>query len=71
MARGKKRKLRREVDDELIRRLDTIKRKADQHDSYLQHSFDAREDVIGRAKLERAKYYFLLKEARVRNTTFY
>ncbi|SDO60492.1 DUF2508 family protein [Alkalicoccus daliensis] len=69
--RRKKRKMRREKDDELIYYLDQIKRKVNQHESYLNNSFDAREELQGMAKAEQAKYWFLLREARVRGTTFY
>lgn len=67
----KKRKLRRTKDDELIYYLDQIKQKVNQHESYLSNSFDAREELQGMAKAEQAKYWFLLREARNRGTTFY
>lgn len=67
----KKRKLRRSKDDELIYYLDRIKKKVNQQEAYLTNSLDVREETLGMAKAEQAKYWFLLKEARVRGTTFY
>ncbi|PRO64204.1 YaaL family protein [Alkalicoccus urumqiensis] len=68
---AKKRKLRRTKDDELIYYLDQIKTRLDQHEAYLENSLDAGEDIQALARTERAKYWFLLREARVRGTTFY
>ncbi|CAM4018769.1 YaaL family protein [Alkalicoccus chagannorensis] len=69
--RGKKRKLRRETDRRLIEQMERIKQKADQHERYLAQSVDANIDLIGRTRMERAKFWMLLKEARHRGTTFY
>lgn len=69
MMRKKKRKLRRQKDEELISVLDHIKTKADQHESYLRNSIHHSGEVECVARLERAKYLFLLREARVRQTT--
>lgn len=69
MVRKKKRKLRRQKDEELISILDHIKIKADQHESYLKNSIDHSGEVECIAKLERAKYLFLLREARTRKFT--
>ncbi|MFC4737744.1 YaaL family protein [Bacillus daqingensis] len=71
MMRKKKRKLRQSKDDELIYHLDRIKQRVNQHETYLQYSMDARDEMYGMAKAEQAKYWFLLREARVRHTTFY
>lgn len=67
----KKRKLRRTKDDELIYYMDKIKQKVNQQEAYLHHSLDVREETLGMVKAEQAKYWFLLREARVRGTTFY
>ncbi|NJP39310.1 YaaL family protein [Alkalicoccus luteus] len=68
--RKKKRKLRQSKDDELIYHLDKIKQRVNQHDTYMQYSMDAREEMYGMVKAEQAKYWFLLREARARHTTF-
>jgi hypothetical protein len=70
VRKKKKRKLRRQKDDELISLLDHIKIKSDQHVSYLKNSIHHGRDVESVARLERAKYLFLLREARVRKATF-
>ncbi|MCE7792802.1 YaaL family protein [Salipaludibacillus sp. CUR1] len=67
----KKRKLRLQKDQELIHALDQIKNKAEEYETYLKNSIDSEGYVNSRARLERAKYLFLLKEARVRKTTIY
>lgn len=69
--RRKKRKLRRLKDDELISMLKDIKRKADKQDAFLENAVDDFGYVESRAQLEKAKYIFLLKEARVRKTSVY
>ncbi|WP_280772229.1 DUF2508 family protein [Salipaludibacillus daqingensis] len=69
MMRKRKRKLRRETDEELISLLDRIKEKADQHESYLKNSIHHGGYVESVSRLERAKYLFLLREARARRTT--
>jgi len=70
MLGNKKRKLRRQKDEELISLLDQIKIKSDQHESYLKNSIHHGSDLERVARLERAKYLFLLREARARQTTF-
>ncbi|WP_416148090.1 YaaL family protein [Salipaludibacillus sp. HK11] len=70
MLKKKKRKLRRQSDEELITTLDHIKDKADQQESYLKNSIHYGGDVESIVRLERAKYLFLLREARARQTTF-
>lgn len=69
--RSKKRKLRRLKDDELISVIRSIKVKANEQESFMEHSVDDFGYVESRAQLERAKYIFLLKEARVRQTSVY
>ncbi|RKL64830.1 hypothetical protein CR203_24195 [Salipaludibacillus neizhouensis] len=69
--RSKKRKLRRLKDDELISVLRSVKDKVNEHESLLEHSVEDFGYVESRAQLERAKYFFLLREARVRKTSVY
>ncbi|PYZ91523.1 hypothetical protein CR194_19940 [Salipaludibacillus keqinensis] len=71
MFKKKKRKLRRQKDEELIGLLDRIKTKSDQQESYLKNSIHHDGYTDSMARLEKAKYLFLLREARVRKTTFY
>lgn len=66
----KKGKLRREKDDELISVMDTLKHRADGHDAIMRNSVEATEEAESFSRLERAKYFFLLKEARIRKTSF-
>ncbi|MCR6108790.1 DUF2508 family protein [Bacillus sp. A301a_S52] len=70
-GKKKKRKLRRQKDTELIQLLDSIKIKADEYESYVRSSVDIDGHIDSKARLERAKYLFLLKEARVRKTSIY
>ncbi|MBU9710640.1 YaaL family protein [Evansella tamaricis] len=64
----KKGKLRKEEDNRLLSYLDILKKRVKQRESLLDKSIDHHNDVIYRAKIEKAKYIFLLKEARVRRT---
>ncbi|GEL09146.1 YaaL family protein [Salisediminibacterium halotolerans] len=66
----KKGKLRREKDDELIAVMEKLKRRADEHGAIMRNSVEASEEAESYTRLERAKYYFLLKEARIRKTSF-
>jgi hypothetical protein len=71
MGLMKKKKLRRKADEELIACLQVIKENVDRHEKYGNNSLNMQEDVMGEAKIERAKYLFLLREARYRGTTLY
>ena len=66
----RKGKLRKDSDDELIYTMDKLKHRADEHDAIMKNSVQASESAESYTRLERAKYYFLLKEARTRNTSF-
>lgn len=67
---GKKGKLRRENDADIIFALDTFKRKADEQDARIRQSVNVSPEVERQSRIARAKYYFLLKEARHRGTRF-
>jgi hypothetical protein len=71
MQKSKKRKLRRKKDEELVACLEKVKKKAERQEKYIHYSFEAQEEILGEAKMERAKYLFLLREARERRTTLY
>ncbi|MBU9721521.1 MULTISPECIES: YaaL family protein [Bacillaceae] len=64
----KKKKLRNNEDNELLWHLDVMKNRVKQREELIESSFDHHVDVVYRAKLEKAKYLFLLKEARFRGT---
>ncbi|ADH97577.1 YaaL family protein [Salisediminibacterium selenitireducens] len=67
---SRKGKMRREKDAELIALLDRFKRQADEQDARIHQSVNASPEIERQSKLARAKYYFLLREARHRRTRF-
>ncbi|MGO4890598.1 YaaL family protein [Anaerobacillus sp. MEB173] len=64
----KKGRIRKEEDERLIETIDTIKEQLLLQKGLVQSSFDPSESVLNELRLSEAKYLFLLKEARIRNT---
>ncbi|UCZ53284.1 YaaL family protein [Bacillus shivajii] len=64
----KKGKLRKHEDHQLLILLDKIKKKSDQQHSLISGSIGYHREIEYLAKIEKAKYLFLLKEARCRKT---
>lgn len=62
----KKGKIRCAEDDQLLTLLDKIKVKSDQQHTLIDESIAYHGEVVYYAKMEKAKYLFLLKEARYR-----
>jgi 3-mercaptopyruvate sulfurtransferase SseA len=63
--------LRKEFDEKLIKSLNEYKQNWQQQKQLLEKSFDPSEEVICETKLDAAKYFFLLKEAKHRNIRMY
>ncbi|WP_078593280.1 YaaL family protein [Evansella clarkii] len=62
----KKNKMRKKEDESLLQCLETVKHRVNQQELLMNNSIDYHNSVDYRAKAEKAKYLFLLKEARVR-----
>ncbi|SDZ67048.1 Protein of unknown function [Evansella caseinilytica] len=62
----KKGKLRQKENDLLLKYLEIVKNRVKQQEALINNSVDHHNEVLYRAKLEKAKYLFLLKEARYR-----
>ncbi|MFA9560516.1 YaaL family protein [Evansella sp. AB-rgal1] len=62
----KKRKIRSQEDESLLWHLEKLKKTVNQKESLLNSSVDYHSNVLYSAKLEKVKYMFLLKEARIR-----
>lgn len=63
----RKGRLREEYDDKLIQQLNNSKENWDRQSSLQEKSFDPYFEVDLQTKLARAKYLFLLREAKKRN----
>lgn len=66
----KRGKLRREKDNAIITLLDVFKRQADELDARIRQSVNVSPEVERQSKIARAKYFFILKQARHRGTRF-
>jgi hypothetical protein len=58
--------LRKEYDEKLLVQLEKLKQSRHQQKKLLEKCLDPSDDVILHMKLEEAKYFFLLKEAKKR-----
>ncbi|MDG5790107.1 YaaL family protein [Evansella sp. AB-P1] len=64
----KKGKIRKREDDSLLWYLQKMKSKVNHQEALINNSVDYHSNVMYNAKLEKMKYMFLLKEARIRKT---
>lgn len=69
--RKRKRKLRKEFDEKLINQILRLKKEWDNQNHLLEKSFDPLGQVKLQAKISRAKYILLLREARKRKINAY
>lgn len=67
MFRKKKGKIRKQENELLIQHLEKSKRFIKQKEPFLKNGIDHHQELIYETQLEKAKYLFLLKEARYRN----
>ncbi|BAB03756.1 YaaL family protein [Halalkalibacterium halodurans] len=65
----KKGKIRKIEDERLLAFIEKQKKQLEMQQQMVENSVDPSEEVLYRLKLTKAKYLFLLKEARVRNTS--
>jgi hypothetical protein len=61
--------LRKEFDELLLDQLDRLKKDWSNQKTLVEKSFDPSEEVVTQAKVAEAKYFFLFKEAKLRNTS--
>ncbi|MBD8071524.1 YaaL family protein [Bacillus sp. PS06] len=62
----KKGKLRKEMDEELLRQLEILKEDWMKQKILIEKSIDPAEDILNELKLAESKYFFLLREAKQR-----
>lgn len=62
----RKGKIRKDEDLRLVRHIEEIKEKLTNQTELIKNSVDPSEEVILKLKITEAKYFFLLKEARMR-----
>lgn len=65
----KKGKIREDEDRRLVRHIEALKETLTNQSQLIKSSVDPSEEFILRLKITEAKYFFLLKEARMRNTS--
>ncbi|MDQ0257782.1 hypothetical protein J2S74_005244 [Evansella vedderi] len=65
----KRGKIRNEEDKSLLWHLEKLKQRVNQKEALINNSVDYHGEVLYKGKLEKAKYLFLLKEARIRRTS--
>ncbi|TES47367.1 DUF2508 family protein [Halalkalibacterium halodurans] len=65
----KKGKIRKIEDERLLAFIEKQKKQLEMQQQMVENSVDPSEEVLYRLKLTKVKYLFLLKEARVRNTS--
>ncbi|GGH88796.1 hypothetical protein JOD43_004395 [Pullulanibacillus pueri] len=66
----RKEKLRKELDENLIRVLTDCKNQWLNQKRIIEGSIEPSEEVLSQLRLAEAKYLFLLKEARYKNSVF-
>ena len=70
MLFGKKFKIRKQEDNTLLFYLETVKHRVNTQEALINNSVGHHNSVDYRAKTEKAKYLFILREARVRKTRY-
>jgi len=60
--------LRKEFDEKLLKQLDQFKEHWNRQKTLVEKSFDPSDQFICSAKIEEAKYFYLIREAKARNT---
>ncbi|NCU18785.1 YaaL family protein [Pallidibacillus pasinlerensis] len=63
----KKGKLKKEYDQKLLSQIDEMRSKWLNQKNIWEKSFDINEDLEYKVKISKLKYYYLFKEAKVRN----
>jgi hypothetical protein len=61
--------LRKEYDEKLLDQLETIKQRRSQQKKLLEKCVEPSDDLILQVKLLEAKYFFLIKEAKIREVS--
>ncbi|HLO12832.1 MAG TPA: YaaL family protein [Pseudoneobacillus sp.] len=63
--------LRKEYDQKLLIQMEEVMQNRQQHKKLLEKCLDPSDDVIYQMKLNEAKYFFLLKEAKKRQVSLF
>jgi hypothetical protein len=61
--------LRKEYDEKLLVQLEKLKQSRHQQKKLLEKCFEPSDDVVLQLKMEEAKYFYLLKEAKKRQVS--
>lgn len=61
--------LRKEYNERLLNQLNLMKSEWNREKNMVEKSFDPSDDIICQSKITEAKYFFLFKEAKMRNIT--
>lgn len=69
MLFSKRGKMRQEENKKLLACLDKLKQRVNQKEALIHNSVDYHGEVVYRGQLEKAKYLFLLREARIRKAS--
>ncbi|WP_240376356.1 YaaL family protein [Bacillus piscicola] len=71
MLLKRKKTIRQAENERLVLTIQTVKQDLDRYENMIEKSIDPSDDIVAHLKLMRAKYIFLLKEARQRRINGY